>query len=75
VVRRSRRSKGSSSVGAVTGDAMVLILLEMEEIWFGLANVVEPGDEKERLLRQAVALNGNLVSAAAASLLLRHHVQ
>ena len=40
-----------------------------------LANVVEPGDEKERLLRQAVALNGNLVSAAAASLLLRHHVQ
>jgi hypothetical protein len=39
------------------------------------SNVVESKDEREELLRQAVTLNGNLISAAMASLLLRHHVQ
>jgi tetratricopeptide (TPR) repeat protein len=40
-----------------------------------LATLVEPKDAREQLLRQAVTLNGNLVSAATAAVLLRHHIQ
>ena len=40
-----------------------------------LANVAPSKNERQEWLRQVVALNGNLVSAAMAALMLRHDVQ
>ncbi len=58
--------RGLSSSGEIQVETRLL---------FALANAVDAKDQKDDLLRRAVELNGDLFSAAMASLLLRHSVQ